>query len=280
MKYIGAHVSAAGGVENTPQRAKQIGSTTFALFVKNQKQWKAPPFKEGQVEEFKKKLEFYDFDPSKIVPHAGYLINLAHPDQEKRSLSLESFLEETRRVEELGLLYINVHPGSHLRAHSPREACMAVSSSLDWILERTEKVIVLLENTAGQGSNLGSSFDELSYIIENTRLRDRLGVCIDTCHSFAAGYPLTTREGYEETFSQYRQVLDFDQLKAFHLNDSQHSLNSKKDRHAHLGEGKIGWNPFKLLMQDPRMEEKSFILETREEEKWPAEIKKLKEFVT
>jgi len=276
MKFIGAHVSAAGGVENTPHRAAAIGADAFSLFVKNQKRWSAPPFKEGQPQSFKKALQKSGISPENVIPHAGYLINLAHPDKDKRQKSLDAMVDEVLRVEELGLTFINVHPGSHLNITSRTEALQQVAKSLDWIMEQTSTGHILLENTAGQGTNLGYQFEELARILDHCRYPERAGICIDSCHAYSAGYNLADPSEYNRAKEEMIRLWGPEKVRAFHVNDSLNPLGSRKDRHEQLGKGTLGWKAFENLMTDPLWEDRPFILETRQEDLWAEEIRELR----
>ena len=276
MKYIGAHVSAAGGVENAPLRAHEIGATAFGLFTKNQRQWQAKPLSQQSIQAFKHNCQRFGFTSKQILPHDSYLINLGHPEVDKRQKSLDAFIDELQRCEQLGIDRLNFHPGSHLRLIS-EEACMdLIAESLNFALSQTQGVTAVLENTAGQGSNLGYRFEQLAYIIERVEDQSRVGVCIDTCHAYAAGYDL--KNDYEGVMQQFAEVVGFDYLKGMHLNDSKAALGARVDRHQSLGQGELGWAPFKKLMQDPRIDEIPMILETINPDLWPEEIAQLKSF--
>lgn len=274
MKYIGAHVSAAGGVENAPLRAHKIGATAFGLFTKNQRQWQAKQLTEESITAFKANCKELGYTPKQILPHDSYLINLGHPDVDKRQKSLDAFIDELYRCEQLGIERLNLHPGSHLREIS-EEACMdLIVESLNFALAQTEGVIAVLENTAGQGSNLGYRFEQLAYIIERVEDKARVGVCIDTCHAYAAGYDL--KNDYEGVMQQFAETVGFEYLKGMHLNDSKGELGSRLDRHHSLGQGELGWAPFEKIMQDERIDEIPMILETINSDLWPEEIAELR----
>jgi len=275
MKYVGAHVSAAGGVENAPENARAIGARAFALFVKNQRQWFAKPLSPARIEAFKRKCSEYNYDMNFVLPHDSYLINLGSPDPEGLEKSRRSFLEEVKRCMQLGIKRINFHPGSHLKKISEAACLATISESLNLILSETQGVTLLIENTAGQGSNVGYRFEHLARIIEGVEDKTRIGVCIDTCHAFAAGYDLVSAQGYAQTWRTFDEVVGRDYLKALHLNDSKKEMGSRVDRHASLGEGHMGWPAFRMIMNDPRMEDIPMILETPEPARWPEEIKAL-----
>ncbi|MBR4844282.1 MAG: deoxyribonuclease IV [Alistipes sp.] len=278
MKYFGAHVSASGGVENAVKNAKDIGATAFALFTKNQRQWIAPALTEAQIATFKSAMAEAGYEAMQILPHDSYLINLGHPEEEGLHKSRESFFEEMQRCERLGLDRLNFHPGSHLKKISEEESLDRIAESINMALARTKGVTAVLENTAGQGSNLGFKFEHLAYIIERVEDKSRVGVCLDTCHSFAAGYDLRTKEACDATFAEFDRVVGFKYLRGMHLNDAMKPLGSRVDRHSPLGEGEIGWECFKYIAQDPRFDNIPLVLETPDEERWPEEIAKLKEF--
>jgi deoxyribonuclease-4 len=276
MKYVGAHVSAAGGVENAPIRANEIGATAFALFTKNQRQWTAKALTENSIQDFKENCQKYGYGPNQILPHDSYLINLGHPDSDKRKKSLDAFIDELQRCQQLGIDRLNFHPGSHLREISEEHCMNLISESLNYALEQTKGVTAVLENTAGQGSNLGFKHEQLAYIIDRIEDKSRIGVCIDTCHAYAGGYDL--KNEFETVFDDFEKVIGFKYLKGMHLNDSKVPLGSRKDRHHSLGAGEIGWDPFKKIMQDPRFDGIPLTLETVDTELWPAEIQQLKEW--
>jgi deoxyribonuclease-4 len=278
LKYIGAHVSAAGGVENAVLRAKEIGASGFALFTKNQRQWFAKPLSEKNIAKFKEYMQEYNFSADSVLPHDSYLINLGHPEIEKREKSLKSFIDEAKRVEALGLKYLNFHPGSHLRKISEEECLELISESVNKAIKETESCIFVIETTAGQGSNLGYKFEHLSYIIDKVKDKERIGVCIDTAHIFAAGYDIRTKEAYEKTMEKFDKIVGFKYLKGMHINDSKAKFNSRVDRHHSLGKGEIGLDAFKFIMQDKRIDNIPLILETIEPEIWADEINLLKSF--
>ena len=278
MKYIGAHVSAAGGVENAPRNAHDIGATAFALFTKNQRQWAAPPLTDAQIERFKQACAEYGYTPQQILPHDSYLINLGHPTDEGLAKSRASFLHEMQRCEALGLDRLNFHPGSHLKAISEEECLRRIAESINIALEQTHGVTAVIENTAGQGSNLGYDFAHLARIIDLVEDKSRVGVCIDTCHAFAAGYDLTTDEACEQTFADFDRTVGFRYLRGMHLNDAMKDVGSHVDRHSPLGEGKLGITVFRYIAADARFDGIPLILETPDEARWPEEIALLKSF--
>ena len=276
MKYIGAHVSASGGVENAPLNAAKIGANAFALFVKNQRQWEAKPLTAENIENFKTNLKAVDIEPRHVLPHNSYLINLGHFDKAQREKSVTAFLDEIRRVEALGLETINFHPGSHLREINEEECLENISQSVNFLLRNSSGVKLVIENTAGQGSNVGYKLEHLAYIINRCDDDERIGVCIDTCHTFAAGYDLTKLEFYNEFMYNFDKIVGLKYLSAMHLNDSKFALGCKKDRHESLGKGFLGLESFKCIMQDSRTDDIPLILETIDESIWADEIKLLK----
>lgn len=278
MKYFGAHVSASGGVENAVKNAKDIGATAFALFTKNQRQWLAPILTEEQIATFKAAMTEAGYQAWQVLPHDSYLINLGHPEEEGLEKSRESFFEEMRRCELLGLDRLNFHPGSHLKKISEEESLNRIAESINMALERTKGVTAVLENTAGQGSNLGFRFEHLAYIIDRVEDKSRVGVCLDTCHSFAAGYDLRTKEACDATFAEFDRIVGFNYLRGMHLNDAMKPLGSRVDRHSPLGDGEIGWECFKYIAADSRFDNIPLVLETPDEARWAEEIAKLKEF--
>ena len=275
MKYIGAHVATTGGVENAPVNAHAIGAKAFALFTKNEKQWRAAPLSKESIRLFKERCEEYGYSPRHILPHDSYLINLGHPEEEGLQKSRKAFLDEMRRCEQLGLDRLNFHPGSHLRQVS-EEACLdRIAESLNWVLDQTAGVTAVIENTAGQGSNLGYVFEHLRYIIDRVEDKSRVGVCIDTAHTLAAGYDITTPEGFARTFQEFDRIVGFSYLKGMHLNDSKKALASRVDRHESIGKGLVGLTLFQLLMNDPRFDDLPLILETPDDVIWAEEIELL-----
>ena len=275
MKYIGAHVSASGGVESAPVNAHKIGANAFALFTKNQRQWVSKPLTEESIRLFKENCAKYDFQPEYILPHDSYLINLGHPEPEGLEKSRAAFLDEMQRCEQLGLKLLNFHPGSHLNKISVEDCLSLIAESINITLEKTKEVTAVIENTAGQGSNLGNEFWHLKYIIDRVEDKTRVGVCLDTCHTFTAGYDLL--EDYEKVFNEFEEVVGFQYLRAMHLTDSKKALGSRVDRHDSIGKGFIGFPFFEKLMRDPRFDNMPLILETIDETLWPQEIAWLRE---
>jgi deoxyribonuclease-4 len=277
-KFVGAHTSAAGGVFNAVTNAEAIGAKAFALFTKNQKRWDAKPLDTKTIEKFKENLQKSGILPKHVLPHDSYLINLGHPEDEKRLKSMEAFLDEVQRCELLGLNKLNFHPGSHLKQISEEECLDKISEAMNRTLDKTSGVALVLENTAGQGSNLGWRFEHLAYIIDKIEDKSRVGVCIDTCHMFTAGYDIRTREAYEKTWAEFESIVGFKYLMGMHINDSKPDLGSHVDRHDSLGKGKIGLDAFRFIMNDARMDDIPLILETIDESIWKEEIALLYSF--
>ncbi len=277
-KFVGAHVSASGGVFNAVANAQKIGARAFALFTKNQKRWEAKPLDTLTIDKFKKALDESGILPCHILPHDSYLINLGHPDEQKLIKSRMAFIDELERCGQLGLDRLNFHPGSHLREISEDECIEKISESINIALDKTSGVKAVIENTAGQGSNLGYKFEQLAQIIDKVEDKSRVGVCIDTCHMFVAGYDIRTRETYDKTWDSFSDIVGFEYLMGMHINDSKPPLGSKKDRHHSLGEGEIGLDAFKYIMNDDRMDNIPLILETIDDSIWKQEIELLYSF--
>jgi deoxyribonuclease-4 len=275
MKYVGAHVSASGGVYNAPINAVAIGAKAFALFTKNQRQWAAKELDTKTIDKWFEELEKSGIAPKHILPHDSYLINLGHPVVESREKSLNGFIHEIQRCEILKLDRLNFHPGSHLRKISEEECLDNIAVSMNKAIDSTSDVKLVIENTAGQGSNLGYKFEHLAYIIDKIEDKSRVGVCIDTCHMFTAGYDIRTREAYDKTWNEFDKIVGREYLMGMHINDSKPDLGSRVDRHDSLGQGKIGWDAFRFIMNDERMDDIPLILETINEEIWAEEIQEL-----
>ena len=289
-KFVGAHVSASGGVDNAPLNAMAIGAKAFALFTKNQRQWVAKPLETQTIDAFHKNLDASGILPKHVLPHDSYLINLGHPEVEKLEKSREAFVDELERCRILGLDKLNFHPGSHLvkipkkdpeyvdkLIHAELHCLDVIAESLNRAIDATKdsNVKLVIENTAGQGSNLGYKFEHLAHIIDQVEDKSRVGVCLDTCHTFTAGYDLRTREAYDETMGAFGRIVGFEYLMGMHINDSKPPLGSRVDRHASLGQGEIGWDAFRFIMNDPHMDDIPLVLETIDESIWPEEIKEL-----
>ena len=275
MKFVGAHVSASGGVENAPLNAMAIGAKAFALFTKNQRQWVAPPLTEKNIINFKENCQKFGFSGDKILAHDSYLINLGNADPAKRKQSVEAFIDEANRCYLLGIKLLNFHPGSHLKLISENECLELIAEGIKTTLATVPDVTLVIENTAGQGSNVGYSFQHLAKLLELIGDPKRVGVCIDTCHAFAAGYDLKTPEYYDWTFKEFERLIGFEFLKGMHLNDSKGLLGKHLDRHHSIGEGELGFSVFERIMQDKRFDNIPMILETIDESKWAEEIKLL-----
>ncbi len=278
-KWIGAHVSAAGGVENAPHNAKNIGANAFALFTKNQRQWKARPLEDAVIASFRERCKELGFVGKQILPHNSYLINPGHPEKEGIGKSRAALLDEMQRCEQLGIPQLNIHPGSHLRKISETECLARIAESVNRVLDQTKGVTVVLENTAGQGSNLGNRFEHLIEIIDQVEDKERIGFCIDTCHAHAAGYDLCSPEAYQQTMEEANRVIGMQWLRGMHLNDAKTELGSRVDRHAPLGKGTMGEEPFRQIMNDERLNEIPMILETTDPEIWADEIAWLRSLV-
>lgn len=276
MKYIGAHVSISGGVANAPLNAQAIGANGFAMFTKNQQQWHAAPLAEEQIAEFKENCRNLNFPPESILPHDSYLINLGQPTAEGLEKSRKAFIGELERCHQLGLIYLNFHPGAHLKEISEEECLARIAESINIAHQEVPEVIAVIENTAGQGSNVGYRFEHLAMIIEQVKDQKRVGVCLDTCHTFAGGYDLRTAEDCEKTFTEFDRVVGFKWLRGMHLNDSKSTYDSHVDRHNSLGKGNLGEEVFKYIMKDKRFDGIPLVLETIEPELWPEEIKWLR----
>ena len=270
MKYIGAHVSASGGVEFAPVNAHEIGANAFALFTKNQRQWVSKPLTEENIRLFKENCTKYNFQTDYILPHDSYLINLGHTEEEGLEKSRAAFLDEMQRCEQLGLKLLNFHPGSHLNKISVEDCLALIAESINLTLEKTKGVTAVIENTAGQGSNLGSEFWQLRYIIDRVNDKSRVGICLDTCHTYTAGYDIVN--DYDKVFDEFEKEVGFEYLRGMHLNDSKKELGSHVDRHDNIGQGLTGSAFFERLMKDSRFDNMPLILETPDESKWAEEI--------
>jgi len=277
MKYVGAHVSASGGVENAPVNAYAIGAKAFALFTKNQRQWFSKALTQQNITDFKKNCEKYGYTADHILPHDSYLINLGNPVPENLEKSRKSFLDEMQRCEQLELKLLNFHPGSHLKQISEEECLKTIAESINLALDKTKGVTAVIENTAGQGTNLGYRFEQLRFIIDQVADKSRVGVCLDTCHTYTAGYDIKTEEGYKKTFEEFERIVGFHYLKGMHLNDSKKELGSRVDRHDSIGKGLIGMELFRRIMNDSRFDNIPLILETPNSDLWAEEIKLLYE---
>lgn len=271
-KYIGAHVSASGGVGNAILNAEAIGAKAFALFTRNQRSWVSKPLPTEDVEAFKQLLSERGFEPSYVLPHDSYLINLGSPDEETLTKSRAAFLDEMRRAQQLGLTMLNFHPGSHLNRMGEEECLDQIAREINAALAQTQGVTAVIENTAGQGTNLGWRFEHIARIIEGIEDKSRVGVCIDTCHTLAAGYDLSTEMGYQFAMEEFERVIGFGYLRAVHLNDSKKGAGSHVDRHETLGNGALGCDFFVRFMNDQRFDNMPIILETPDPTRWAEEI--------
>jgi deoxyribonuclease IV len=280
MKYVGAHVSASGGVENAPVNANAIGAKAFALFTKNQRQWVTGPLTEANISQFKANCTKYGYLPKYILPHDSYLINLGNPEKEMLAKSRKSFLDEMTRCELLGLKLLNFHPGAHMNLHSPEDCLKLIAESINITLDKTKGVTAVIENTAGQGSAVGHRFEHLAGIINLVQDKHRVGVCLDTCHTFTAGYDIKTEKGYEATLKEFETIVGLSYLKGLHLNDSKKELGTHVDRHESLKKGVLGEGVFRRIMNDPRFDNMPLILETPDESLWEGEIKWLYQLVS
>ena len=272
MKHIGPHVSATGGVENAPLNAMSVGASAFALFTKNQRQWISPPLTAKSIDAFKANCEKAGITPDFILPHDSYLINLGQPEEEALQKSRNAFLDEMKRCEQLGLKMLNFHPGSHLNKISLEECLRRIAESINLALDQTHGVKAVIENTAGQGSNVGFSFQHIAYIIDKVEDKDRVGVCIDTCHTYSAGYDLKTEDGYRQAWREFDETIGAHYLCAVHLNDTKKPFASRVDRHDSIGKGLLGMDFFQRFMRDPRFDNMPLILETPDESLWAEEI--------
>jgi deoxyribonuclease-4 len=275
MKFVGAHVSIAGGVANAPLNAAKIGAKAFGMFTKNQRQWEAAPYTDADIAQFSANLKAAGYTPRRVLPHAGYLINLANNETAARRRALRAFGDEFERCAQLGLVYLAFHPGSYLGRITRAQGLELVADSLNRILEKTAGVTAVIEATAGQGANLGATFEELAEIIAMIDDPRRIGVCLDTAHMYAAGYDIVSASGYEETLNSFDRIIGLKFLKGAHLNDSKTTINSHVDRHASLGKGELGLETFRRLMNDSRFDEMPLILETPDETLWAEEIRNL-----
>ena len=275
-KHIGAHVSASGGVENAPLNATKIGADAFALFTKNQRQWVSAPLAAKSIEQFKQRCADGGFDARYILPHDSYLINLGNPDEEAQQKSRAAFIDEMKRCEQLGLKLLNFHPGSHLNKISIEECLDKIAANINLALSMTNGVTAVIENTAGQGSNLGNRFEEIRYIIDRVEDKSRVGYCIDTCHTYSAGYDIVG--DYEGVFTKLDEIVGLEYLRGIHLNDTKKALGSRVDRHESIGLGLLGEDFFKRFMRDSRFDNVPIILETPDESRWAEEIALLRSY--
>jgi deoxyribonuclease IV len=279
LKYIGAHVSISGGVENAPVNAAKISARAFAMFTRNQRRWSSPALTGQNITGFREQCRQYGFEPKVILPHDSYLINLGHPDPAGLDKSRTAFFEEMARCEQLGLCYLNFHPGSHLNRMSPEHCLDRIAESIGLALDRTTGVTAVIENTAGQGTNLGYRFEHLARIIDQVTDKTRVGVCLDTCHLHGAGYDIRTAAAFEKTMDEFDRVVGLRYLAALHLNDSKKDFNSRVDRHESIGKGELGLAPFEFIMNDARFDHMPLVLETPDDTLWEVEIRQLYDLI-
>lgn len=272
MKYVGAHVSTENGVSQAPLNAEAIGAKAFALFTRNPSRWQSRPISDKEAAAFRENCERLGFTPDRILPHDSYLINLGSPEEEPLEKSRTAFYDEFERCRQLGLTMLNFHPGSHLRKIEEDKCLDRIAESINMAIDRCPGVKAVIENTAGQGSNLGFTFEQIAYIIDRVENKDLVGVCVDTCHAFAAGYDLSTPEGFSRTWADFDRIIGFGYLSGMHINDTKKGLGSRIDRHESLGKGCIGEPFFKMLMNDDRFNGIPLILETPDTDLWAQEI--------
>lgn len=263
-RYIGAHMPAAGGLAKALRRGKEIGCTAVQVFTSSPRQWKAVPPTEEMVAEFDRAR--IDTGIDRIVTHDTYLVNLCAPDEEIRRKSLNSLVEELRRSADYGISLVVSHMGASAGQELPLALGRTAQAALEVLAETPESVTLLMETTAGQGSSLNYRFEQMAAILDFCKRPDRLQVCIDTCHLFAAGYDLRTPEAYEATFAEFDRIIGIGAIRAIHANDSKKGLGSRVDRHEHIGKGEIGLEAFRLLVNDPRFEEVPIVVETPDAE--------------
>jgi deoxyribonuclease-4 len=276
--YVGAHVSAAGGVDNAPANAHEIGATALSLFTRNQRQWTAKPYEEETIERFHAAMAEFGYSADQAMPHASYLVNLGSPSDETREKSIGGLADELSRTVTLGMRWLNFHPGTSKGELDEDATLRRIADGMDQVLAQVEGGVLVLENTAGQGASIGRSIAQLAGILGYVKEPERVAVCIDTCHAFAAGYDIRTAEGWNALVEEVEREVGLEKLVALHLNDSTGALGSTKDRHKPIGEGEIGIDGFRAIMEDTRMDGKPMILETPEVERWAQEIAMLKGF--
>ena len=265
---LGAHMSVTGGKYMSLERGRELGCETIQVFIRNVRSWAAKPLIQSDIDDFLKKKEELKEEIWPIISHNSYLINLASIDKEKLEKSYNAMLDELIKVDQLGIEYDNMHPGvipvNDKNEISKKEALIQIANQLNKLIDETKgsKVIILLETTAGQGKGLGNKFHHLATIIDKIKDKNRIGVCFDTAHSFAAGYDFTTKKKYDEMWNEFDDIIGLKNLFAFHLNDTEKDLGSRVDRHAHIGQGKIGKEPFGFLLNDEKFKDHPGILET------------------
>jgi deoxyribonuclease-4 len=275
MPLLGAHMSIEGGLHKAFERISLVKGESLQIFSKNQRQWHVPALGAAEIKQFSNAWQQWGNGP--VAVHDSYLINLANPDTKKANRAVGAFADEISRTGQLGIPYLIMHPGSHVGAGCEK-GLTQLTINLDRAFKQADtatSVMVLLETTAGQGTGLGANFEELAHVINHSSYRDRLGVCFDTCHVFAAGYDISTKAGYKKTFADFDAIIGLKRLKFFHLNDSTRDLGSRVDRHAHIGKGKIGLEGFRLLMNDPLFANHPMVLETPKEKNLKEDIANL-----
>ncbi|VFP78072.1 Endonuclease 4 [Buchnera aphidicola (Cinara cuneomaculata)] len=272
MTYIGAHVSSQGGVEKSILRAHQLGATAFSLFLNNPLRWNHSSLTNKIVNNFHKNCKIYGYSSLQILPHSSFLINLGHPDKNMNKKSCYAFIHEINCCYQLGLIMINIHPGSYLYQITEQKCLEIISDSINFVLNQTRKVVIVLENTAGQGSNVGYCFEHLAFIINKIEDKSRIGVCLDICHLFAAGYQLNDTDIFLDTFKKFNTLIGLKYLYGIHMNDSKGKCNSRLDRHHNLGYGKIEKHVFSKIVQITEFQNIPIILETKNITMWKNEI--------
>ncbi len=278
-KFLGPHVSASGGVEQAPVNASQIGATAFGVFTRNQRQWSSKPLSQENIDAFKRNMSEHGFSADHVLPHGSYLINVGSADPDIAEKSFTALLDELTRVEQLGLKYLNFHPGAHLNKNSEEECLERIAHAMDKVLEKTKYATLVIEGTAGQGSHVGYRFEHLAALLSMSNHKKRVGICLDTCHMFAAGYDIRTAKSYEQTMNDFERIVGFNNLRGIHLNDAKVELGSHKDRHHSIGRGTLGFETFRLIMNDARLDGIPLILETIDESVWEQEIQLLRNLV-
>jgi len=277
MKYVGAHVSISGGIYNAPKNAKKIGAKAFGMFTKNQRRWSTKPLESKDIEKFHEELKNSGIMTDKILVHDSYLINLANPEKEQRGKSIKAFIDEINRVKKIGLKYLNFHPGSTVGKVEDKKGLDLIVEAMNIALKKTEDVVLVIENTAGQGNDLGYTFEHIKYLINNSSNKNRVGVCLDTAHAYGAGYDV--KNNLDKILIEFNKMIGLDYLKGMHINDTKVELGSRKDRHENVGRGKLGWKTFENIMTDSRLENIPLIMETSNKDEWDQDIKKLYDFV-
>ncbi|XP_035694836.1 probable endonuclease 4 [Branchiostoma floridae] len=261
-KFVGAHVSITGGIENAVENAVAINARAFGLFLRSQRQWACKPMEESAARLFREACEKHGFSPSQILPHGSYLLNCGAPNPETLRKSREALVDELKRCEQLGLTMYNFHPGSSCGEITVEECLTRIADSINLAHQQTSGVTTVIENMSCQGNTVGGKFAELRGIIDRVEDKSRVGVCIDTCHAFAAGYNLSTQAGFDQMMQEFEDTVGFSYLRAMHINDSKGDVGCHLDRHENIGKGKIGIEGFRRVMNDPRLNNIPMILET------------------